>query len=1109
MPRSPEVYSAFCPLFRMINIGSRFLNRLSHAFLHHYPLTSLIACFVCLLSLFITFHSSRITVDAQSATATLSGTVVDQNDAVMPGVNIAVINIAQGFQRSTTTDSKGDFVVPLLPPGDYTVKAEREGFTPAEVRNIVLAVNDQLRIKIPLKVGTLQAQIVDVVDSPGLIDESPAVGSVVDRQFVENLPLNGRSFQSLITLSPGVVLTKAGLVSGGGQFSVNGQRADANYFTVDGVSANIAVPTSGTPGQAAGGSLPGFSAAGGTNNLVSVDALQEFKIQTSTYAPEFGRTPGGQVLIATRAGTNDFHGTLFDFFRNDALDATDWFINANPALKKAALRQNQFGGVLGGPIVLPRFGEGGRALYHGRNRSFFFFSYEGLRLRQPVFATSDVPSLAARQAAPAAIQPFLNAFPLPNGPAGANNVAPFSASYSNPFSFDATSLRIDHIINDKLSVFGRYNHSPSEALQRSSASDSLNSVGALNIKTQTLTLGSTFIFSPRVSNEIRVNYSRNAGHTFFFLDDFGGAVVPTDSVVFPFFGSSSNSVFTLSLGGTRAALNLGNTQDSVQRQFNLVQNLFVLRGSHQIKTGVDFRRSFPIIGPQVYGQSVTFAGVTGALTGRISFGNIASQVGPLVPVFNNFSWYIQDNWRITRRLTLTYGLRYEINPPPAEINGHNPAQLTQVDNPASFALAPPNTRPYKTTYNNFAPRIGASFRLFQKQDLETVIRGGFGVFYDLGNNVVGNSFLASFPFFTSKSLGNVAYPLSPANAAPPLSPPNPPILRMFAYDPELKLPYTLQWNFAVEQSLGPHQALSATYVGAAGRRLLRQEQLGSTIFTLAANPLFNAVSRVFVTRNVGRSDYHALQLFFQRRLARRLAALVSYTWSHSIDTGSNDAFQVVPGVVADPKIDRGPSDFDIRHTLTGAVSYDLPKPPSTLGRWVFADWAIDAIVTARSASPVDVTVFKNIGFGNAGNVIRPDRVLNVPLYLFDSSLPGGKRFNPAAFLNPTAIRQGTLGRNALRGFPLFQTDLAVRRQFKVTEKFNLQFKTEFFNVFNHPNFADPSGQLSVLGIPQSAFGRSQSMLARGLGSGGAVGGFNPIYQIGGPRSIQLSLKAQF
>jgi hypothetical protein len=547
----------------------------------------------------------------------------------------------------------------------------------------------------------------------------------------------------------------------------------------------------------------------------------------------------------------------------------------------------------------------------------------------------------------------------------------------------------------------------------------------------------------------------------------------------------------------------------LQRQVNLVNNLSVARGSHQLKTGVDYRRAFPVFGPQVYGQNVAFAGVAGALTGRASSVIVSSQEGPLFPVFTNLSLYFQDTWKTTRRLTLTYGLRYEINPPPTEANGKNPSQLTQIDNPATFALAPSGARPYKTTYNNFAPRVGAAFRLFQKPGRETILRGGFGVFYDLGSNVTGNSFLASFPFFASKPLSNVLFPLSAADAAPPLLPPTPPIVRMFAYDPDLKLPYTLQWNFAVEQSLGSSQTVSASYVAAVGRRLLRQEQLGSTIFTAAANPLFNAVSRVFITRNAATSDYHALQLKFQRRLSRRLEALASYTWSHSIDIGSSDAFQVVPGVVADPKIDRGPSDFDIRHQFNAAVSYNLPAPSSKLGKSILGNWAIDTIVTSRSATPVDVTVLKNIGFGNTANVIRPDLVPNAPLYITDSTVAGGRRFNPAAFFNPTAIRQGTLPRNFLRGFPVFQADLAVRRKFNVTEQLNFQFKTEFFNVFNHPNFGDPSGQLSILGIPQAAFGRSQFMFGRGLGSGGAIGGFNPLYQIGGPRSIQFSLKAQF
>src|SRR6266542_6137575 len=390
-----------------------------------------------------------VTAYAQSSTATLSGTVVDQDGAVVPGANITVINAATAQQRQATTNDRGDFTVPLLPPATYTIRVERQGFAIAEVSNVILNVNDQKSLQIQLKAGNITEMVKVTADAP-LINESPAVGTVVDRQFAENIPLNGRSFQSLITLTPGVVLTKTAEGSEQGQFSINGQRGDANYFTIDGVSANIGVNVTSGLAQAVGGALPGFSASGGTNNLVSIDALQEFKIQTSTYAAEFGRTPGGQISIATRSGTNDFHGTFFEYFRNDVLDANDWFANAN-RLPKPAERQNDFGGVLGGPIF--------------KNRTFFFFSYEGLRLRQPQVGLTEVPSLcfrgsgvcpAGQSPAATSIQPLLNALPLPNGPTVRNGVAQFNASYSNPASLDATSIRIDHALNSKLTMFGRY-----------------------------------------------------------------------------------------------------------------------------------------------------------------------------------------------------------------------------------------------------------------------------------------------------------------------------------------------------------------------------------------------------------------------------------------------------------------------------------------------------------------------------------------------------------------------------------------------------------------------------------------------------------------------------
>lgn len=294
---------------------------------------------------------------AQGTSAVLSGTVVDEKGAVLPNAGVSVLNESNGLQRETTSNSEGYFAVSLLPPGHYIVRVKREGFNPAEIKDLVLQVGDQRSISISLSTAG-PAESITVVDETSLVNNSPAVSTVIDRPFIENLPMNGRSFQSLIVLTPGVVLTRTGFGEQG-QFSVNGQRSNANYFTVDGVSANIQVSGSATLNQTAGGSIPGTSAGGGTSSLVSIDALQEFRIQTSTYAAEFGRTPGAQVSIVTRSGTNQFHGTVFEYFRDDALDANDWFNNSR-GLAKPITRQHDFGGVVGGPILLPRFGEGGR-----------------------------------------------------------------------------------------------------------------------------------------------------------------------------------------------------------------------------------------------------------------------------------------------------------------------------------------------------------------------------------------------------------------------------------------------------------------------------------------------------------------------------------------------------------------------------------------------------------------------------------------------------------------------------------------------------------------------------------------------------------------------------
>ena len=1042
----------------------------------------------------MTQHVTLITVHAQGATATLSGTVTDPNGALLPGVAVAIISTNQGFQRNTTTNDEGIFIVSLLPPGDYTVKAEHEGFNPAEFRNIILNVNDQRTLNFSLKVGDLTRHTVDVLDSPGLIDDSAAVGTVVDRNFVENLPLNGRSFHSLITLTPGVVLTKA-IADNPGQFSVNGQRPNANYFMVDGVSANISITRNINVSQTLGGSLPGLTAQGGTNGLVSVDALQEFKVVTSTYAPEFGRSPGGQISMITRSGTNDFHGTLFDYFRNDIFDANDWISNATRQ-PKPKMRQNDFGGVIGGPVLLPRFGEGGRQpWYDGHNRTFFFFSYEGLRLRQPqALANQEVPSLSLRETAVPAIRPYLNAFPIPNGRDLGNGLAHFSTSFSVPSRLDATSIRIDHAINQRFNVFVRYNDSPSEIITRSGTS--LSSPFVATVNTKTLTGTATWTLTSQTTNDLRANYSRVRGETSSFLDNFGGAVPLSASEVLPPFASAEDAFFGFLLNFS-PNLNVGRTASNLQRQVNIVDTLSSVQGNHQLKFGVDYRRLTPIFGPAGYSLVALFNNATAARTALASQLQIQSRE-PAHLIFTNFSAFGQDTWKANRRLTLTYGLRWEINPPPKGANNVTAFAATSIDNPATIALAPRGTPLYKTTYDNFAPRFGLAFQLRQSPGKETVLRGGLGMFYDLGSGQAGQAF-ANPPYASGLKFpfpSNVPFPATGSVVEPPPIP-EPPFITtiLTAIDPNLELPRTYQWNLAIEQAIGSSQTFTASYVGAIGRRLVVFHALQNQ------NPSFPAIN---IIRNLATSDYHALETQFQRRLSRGLQALVSYTWSHSIDDASSDF---------SGDLERGPSDFDVRHSFSSAVSYDIPTPGvGSFGRSLLRNWGLDVIVRSQSATPVNLIGRSNISVNGLVVNPRPNLIEGIPLYINDPNVPGGRRFNNTVdpsrpgckgpFCTPPLNQQGSLGRNALRAFPLNQTDLSVRRLFSVGERVTLQFRTDIFNVFNHPNFGDPNPRLA-----QATFGQALTTYGRTVSVGSA--GLSPLYQVGGPRSMQFSLKLQF
>ncbi|MCA1622101.1 MAG: TonB-dependent receptor [Acidobacteria bacterium] len=752
------------------------------------------------------------------------------------------------------------------------------------------------------------------------------------------------------------------------------------------------------------------------------------------------------------------------------------------------LRFADFGGTLGGPVV--------------KDKTFFFVSYEGQRLRRPAFSITEVPSLAARLAAPEPVRTFLEAFPRPTGGRSADGFAEFAAPYSTPARLDSFVLRLDHVATDSLSFNARYAAAGSADDERGAAGTTPNTVSRVRSLAQTLTGTLRYLASPSSAAEVRANYSRVRARGSRLLDGFGGAVIPGPDAAATPAGSlltTPGGSFTFDLGGRGASLARADESVNLQRQLNLVGSLDFVTGTHRYKLGADYRRLAPVLGLRATERDFYFEGVAGALAGSVARDAAFTHAGDSRAVFTDFAAYAQDEWRVLSKLTLTYGLRWELAPAPHAGGGVRPLALTQAEDPARLALAPAGSPLWGTTYFNFAPRVGLAYELSDASGREMVARAGFGLFYDTGGAEAGYLFADSHPF----KVGGAAFdvPFTPG-AAPTLATGAP----FLGFDPRLKLPYTLRWHASVERAVGGARKFTVSYVGAAGRRLLLTRTLvdPSPDFSLAR-----------LTTNGGASDYHSARLMFTRVARGGLEALASYTLARSLDDFSEDtpARALLRGDGA--RAERGPSDFDVRHTLAGYVSYKLPAPfrrgaAGALSR----NWALDSIFNARSARPLNVVYGFPVAHGFA--LLRPDLVGGVPPYVADREAAGGWRLNPAAFALHDTSRQGTLGRNALRGFPFYRLDVALRRRFNFSDEVNLQLRAEAFNLLNHPNFDDPVGTLAVLGARGAAtppwlhpyFGRSLS--ARGFGEWGTqAGGFGPLYAPGGSRAVQLSLKLTF
>jgi len=1053
-------------------------------------------------ALVVIFLLATVAAFAQTESARISGRVTDPTDGVVPGALCTITNIETNVSITTTTNEDGIYVIPDLRPAIYRLTIQKDGFRTAVQPNLQLYVQDAVNENFALALGSVSETSTVVDETPMLLTDSAAVSTVVDQQFVKNMPLNGRSFQSLIALAPGVVFTSQNL--GDGQFSTNGQRSNANYFMVDGVSANFGVRIAGL-GQTLGGATPGLTAQGGTNGLVSVDAMQEFRIQTSSYAPEFGRTPGAQISIVTKSGANQFHGTVFDYVRNDIFDARNYF--NTPPLPKPPLHQNDFGATLGGPIF--------------KDKTFFFFSYEGLRLFLPQTASGEFFTTSARAAVAPAYQPIVNALPLPDANAplidpSCDNItnpclANITVGYSNPSTLNATSIRVDHNLSKKITLFARYNHAPSYDATRFWEELSYN-----HANIDTVTAGATILLAPTKVNDFRANWSRNTATFIVSLTNFGGSVAPPTSVLFPFSSPFSpekgQALVSLSSAGSFAMdVRQGTTYFNVQRQLNFVDTFSWAVGVHQFKFGIDYRRQSPTA-EQSTGYGFFPSDYTELVAGTVST-VLLDGADPFSVKLNNYSLFAQDTWRASNRLTLTYGLRWEINTPPISADASKPLYAVEgIFDSNRLAVVPGPV--WHTKFDNFAPRIGAAYQI----TLKTVVRGGFGLFYDLGYGSFGQAAIG-FPYSRSKTVDAsppLAFDVSnPAFQVPSFSTTiGSDDFQVGAVDPNLRLPFTMQWNAAIERDLGAKQTLTATYVGSDARRLMRQDVIRPLFVSLNNSAPFLA------NRNAGYAHFNALQIQFQRRISHGLQALVSYSLAKSSDVGSSDAtFAQVAARVDDivlPPLT--PSDIDIRHSLAGAVSYEIPTPSwGKAGKAIFRGWALDGLVRATSAPPINPFV-RGISPLFGRYTAQADSVPGQPYWIADPTQPSGKALNPAAFASPAVGQSGNFPRNGLRSpYSLNQTDLALRRQFSLTDRLKLDLRAEYFNVFNHPMFGSPGSQCnpdtlwgSPGGTARSAFGKiCPGTSTTNIDGSGLFGGQSALYAVGGPRSAQFTAKLHF
>jgi hypothetical protein len=1078
---------------------------------------------------------------AQAVSGTILGTVTDPTGAVVSSAKITIINEGTGLTRTLTSDNRGEFTAPSLPTGHYTVTAELTGFKLMTLSNIEVGVDQRVRIDVKLEVGAMTESVSISAESPLLQTASSELGTTIGDEQIEALPLNGRNFVALTRSVPGVLRGIPGAnIDGAGSlawrasasFSANGQRPRDNNFMLDGVDNNetwlqtvVIFP--------------------------SVDALDEFKLQTSTYSAEFGRSLGGVVNLQIKSGTNNLHGSGFEFRRDDAFDANNFF-NNRAGRPKPNFEQNQFGGTIGGPVF--------------KDRTFFFTDYQGHRELLGQTFLSTVPSMAMRNGDfsevtrtifdPQTGQPFAGnvipsnridtvarnilaqLYPEPNtaGTRQASNGQTINNYLINPIKerqdnqFD---VKVDHTLTSANRFFTRYSFQKTHRIQPASLphGDAGFTFGAGegNIKGQSLAFNDTHTFGSRWLNEFRFGWSSIK----FFMTPIDYLQNPANAVGLPGINlNDATSAMTQLTFQNIRNLGANGNQPLItnQNDFQVFDNVTWIKGNHTVKSGgsITFRsrevlNADTIVGTFNFnnnmtsncagqGAGCTVSSATGFDVASFMLGLVNTKTRNLFDAKTytekrpEYALYVQDDFRPSHKLTLNLGLRWDVYPPWIEVDN---LQSNFDESTGKFVVASDGAvvngvkvGRYLQTYSkrDLGPRFGLAYDLFGTG--KTMVRGGFGVFWNFTPGGTSSSKAQNPPFLQSTALNPTptAYGsnllLKDGLPPPPGVDPNRPAsgTTRSIFDVNFRDGYARQWNLNVQQAFGTNYMLELAYVGSQGRQMMMKGDPNQApprvgVSDSNVNRPYAAVSPALRTigqaQSKGTLDYHAMLVKFQRRFANNFSILNSYTWGKSIDLNSDNDGTVTLTNVYDPQYNRGPSDYDITHTLSSSFIYELPWARQQL----YGGWQFSGILYLRGGLPLTVTQTQNVLSTGTGN--RPNRICDGRL-----DHPTIDRwFDTSCFVPPadTTGTYGDAGRGILRGPGSFNIDASLIKNTKIG-RVQTEFRVEAFNLLNHPQFANPNTQ-----IGNAAVGTISAMLSSGSCSlCGTI-----------ERQVQLAVKVKF